>query len=57
MPTKFKLKVTKVGNSFRITIPREIMDQMSLHQGDVVSLWASDDKGCGRIIIEKLKET
>ncbi len=35
-------KITKVGNSSAVILPREIMEKFHLAQGDVVTLTASD---------------
>ena len=35
---EFKVKVVKVGNSLRVTIPKELTSAMNLHVGDTVAL-------------------
>jgi antitoxin component of MazEF toxin-antitoxin module len=42
MSIKFEATIKKVGNSLRITIPREIVNQLSLEKSDVVELWVSN---------------
>ena len=49
MPVKFKLSVMQVGNSLRITIPKEIAAHLKIKKGDIVELWVTDQ----RIIVEK----
>ena len=49
MPTKFKISVVQVGKSLKVTIPKEICDQLSLKKGDAVAMWADDS----HITIEK----
>jgi len=49
MPVKFELSVMQVGNSLRITIPKEIAKYMQLKKGDTVELWVDNS----RVIVEK----
>ncbi len=49
MPVKFEIKVVQVGNSLKITVPKEIARHMSLKKGDVVSMWADNS----HVVIEK----
>jgi AbrB family looped-hinge helix DNA binding protein len=49
MPVKFKLSVMQVGNSLRITIPKEIADHLKLEKGDTVNMWVDNQ----HIIVEK----
>lgn len=51
VPTKFTLKVAQVGNSLRVTLPKEICEQLSIRKGDSVQLWADDS----HVVIEKKK--
>jgi len=37
----FKLKLSKVGNSLRLTIPKPVVDRLSLKEGDVLILSVS----------------
>jgi AbrB family looped-hinge helix DNA binding protein len=50
MPVKFKIKVVKIGNSLRVTIPKEIAEAVDLKKGNMVEVYLDDDK----IIIRKL---
>jgi putative addiction module antidote len=43
------VKLTKIGNSMRVTIPREIIEVMKLKEGDILRVDIKD----GTIIIKK----
>ena len=49
MPIKFELSVMQVGNSLRITIPKEVAKHLNLKKGDTVDLWVDNS----HIIVEK----
>ncbi|MCK4478428.1 AbrB/MazE/SpoVT family DNA-binding domain-containing protein [Candidatus Bathyarchaeota archaeon] len=49
MPVKFELSVMQVGNSLRITIPKEVCKHLEIKKGDVVRLWVDN----GHFIAEK----
>lgn len=38
MPVEFEVKVVKIGNSLRMTIPREICKSMKLQEGSTVGV-------------------
>jgi len=42
VPVKFEGSVMQVGNSLRITIPKEIAKHLNLDRGDAVELWVSN---------------
>lgn len=42
MPVKFEVSVMQVGNSLRITIPKEIAKYLKLKKGDTVAMWADN---------------
>jgi len=42
MPVKFRVKLTKIGNSLRITVPKPVVDTLNLKQGDVLALVVTD---------------
>jgi AbrB family looped-hinge helix DNA binding protein len=42
MPVKFEVSVMQVGNSLRITIPKEIGKHLNLKKGDTVVLWVDN---------------
>jgi antitoxin MazE len=46
---QFERKVTKIGNSFGITLPTELLKQVGLAQGDDVQVELKD----GRIVLRK----
>ena len=49
MPVKFTIKVVQVGNSLKITIPKEIAEHVNLKKGNTVQLWVDN----GNVIVEK----
>jgi len=49
MPVRFELSVMQVGNSLRVTIPKEVAKHLELAKGDTVQLWVDN----GHIMIEK----
>jgi len=49
MPVKFELSVMQVGNSLRITIPKEVAAHLKIKKGDMVQLWVDNN----HIIVEK----
>jgi len=49
MPIKFELSVMQVGNSFRVTIPKEIAKHLNINKGDSLEMWVDDSK----IILKK----
>ena len=52
MPAEFRMKLTKIGNSLRITIPKPVVDGLGLKEGDVLVLTTTDS----HIKIGKVKE-
>ncbi len=42
MPAKFKVKLTKIGNSLRITIPKPAVDGLGWNRGDILNLTLTD---------------
>jgi putative addiction module antidote len=51
MPLEFKMKLVKVGNSLRVTIPAEICEALRLSEGDTLGLAMTD----GEIRVRKIK--
>lgn len=49
MPVKFELSVMQVGNSLRITIPKEVAAHLKIKKGDTVELWVDNN----HVIVEK----
>ena len=52
MPVKFEISVVQVGNSLKITIPKEVAKHLELEKGNVVELWVDNQ----HIVVEKKKE-
>ena len=53
MPVYLNRKLTKVGNSLRVVIPKEIADTLDLKPGDTLRVTLDDSQ----IIMSKLKTT
>jgi putative addiction module antidote len=51
-----KVRLQKVGNSLRATIPKEVADLLSLKDGDTVNIMTADDEDRTKIVIEKIEE-
>ena len=51
MPVDFERKLVKIGNSYRITIPPEIIEALKLKPGEMMRINTTDSK----IIMEKKK--
>jgi len=49
MPVKFRRKIFKSGDSFRITIPMEIVKTLNLKEKDELEIWLNDSQ----IIMQK----
>ncbi len=50
MPVEFKMKVVKIGNSLRMTKPKEIVHAINITAGDVVGISLTDNQ----FIVRKL---
>lgn len=46
---KFEIKIVQVGNSLKITIPKEIAKHLEIKKGGTVQLWVDNQ----HIIVEK----
>ncbi len=42
MPIEFEISVVKVGNSLRMTIPKQIAKAMGLKKGDILRVTMTD---------------
>jgi bifunctional DNA-binding transcriptional regulator/antitoxin component of YhaV-PrlF toxin-antitoxin module len=51
MPVKFKVSVMQVGNSLRITVPKELAAHLEIVKGDTLVLWADNS----HVVLEKNK--
>lgn len=51
MPIKFTRTVFKSGDSFRITIPMEIVKTLNINEKETLTIWINDSQ----IIMEKTK--
>ena len=51
MPVKFKRTTFKSGNSYRITIPMEIVKALDIKDKEELVIWLNDSQ----IIMEKVK--
>jgi putative addiction module antidote len=51
MPVKFTLKVAQVGNSLKVTIPKEIATHTNIKKGDTIEMWTDNS----HVILEKKK--
>jgi hypothetical protein len=51
MPVKFKISVVLVGKSLKVTIPKELVEHLSLKKGDTVAMWADNS----HVVLEKEK--
>jgi len=52
MPIELKVKVGRVGNSLKITIPRVITAKLEIREGDTLGVQLMD----GEILIRKVTE-
>lgn len=52
MPVQFEVKAVQIGNSLKITIPKELVKHLKIMKGDTITLWADDS----HIIVEKKKK-
>ena len=51
MPITFKVKAVKIGNSIRMTIPKEIVEYLEIKEGDILLVSVTDKQ-----IVVKKKE-
>jgi putative transposon-encoded protein len=49
MPVEFEIKVVQVGNSLKITVPKEMAKHVGLKKGNTVIMWADN----GHVLIKK----
>jgi len=44
VPVPFKVKVVKIGNSLRMTIPKPIVDYLKIEAGDTLEVTVQDSE-------------
>jgi AbrB family looped-hinge helix DNA binding protein len=44
LPVEFRVKLTKIGNSLRITIPKPVVDGLRLRERDMLILTVTDSE-------------
>lgn len=44
MPIPFKVKAVKIGNSIRMTIPKQITDYLKIEAGDTLEVIVQDSE-------------
>ena len=44
MPIPFKVKAVKIGNSIRMTIPKQIVEYLRISEGDFLEITVQDSK-------------
>jgi AbrB family looped-hinge helix DNA binding protein len=49
MPIKFEVSVMQVGNSLRVTVPKEVAQHLRIKKGDKLIMYSDNS----RVIIEK----
>ena len=49
MPVEFRVRLTKIGNSLRITIPKPVVSGLGLRERDMLVLTVTDS----RIMVRK----
>ncbi len=42
MPVEFKVKLVKIGNSLRMTLPKEVCDAIGLKEGNTLGVSVTD---------------
>ena len=52
MPIPFKVKAVKIGNSIRMTIPKQIVDYLEIVEGDRLEIIVEDNT----MIVKKVEK-
>ena len=52
MPVKFEVSVMQVGNSLRVTIPKEVAQHLKVKKGDRLTMYSDNS----HVILEKKEE-
>jgi len=53
MPIKFEVSVMQVGNSLRITVPKEVARHLQLKKGDKLTMYSDN----AHVVLEKKEGT
>lgn len=53
MPVPFKVKAVKIGNSLRMTIPKQIVDYLKIHEGDTLEVTVQDHEMAVKVVQSK----
>ena len=52
MPVPFKVKAVKIGNSIRMTIPKQIVDYLEIGEGDSLEITVENST----MVVKKVKK-
>jgi len=44
VPVPFRVKAVKIGNSMRMTIPRQIVEYLKIEAGDILTVYVSNSE-------------
>ena len=44
MPVPFKVKAVKIGNSIRMTIPKQIAEYLNINEGDTLEITVQNNE-------------
>ncbi len=44
LPVPFKVKVVRIGNSLRMTIPKPVVDYLKISEGDILEVTVQDSE-------------
>ena len=44
MPVPFKVKAVKIGNSIRMTIPKQIAEYLNINEGDTLKITVQNNE-------------
>jgi len=53
MPIKFEVSVMQVGNSLRITVPKEVAQHLQIKKGDKLTMYSDN----AHVVLEKKEGT
>ena len=52
MPLTIKVKLSKIGNSLRMTVPKPVIEELGWKEGDLLEVGITDDS----MIVKKVKK-